>query len=374
MSALKQHNESVHEKNEPFNCDICESSFTLESALKQHLSIHEKKEPVEENLLYGCKKCPQKFGDVLLAQSHFLKDHQGIEDFEDIEDQIDMIEYGKTSYNCPVCKKLYKRRKTLVNHMRKKHEHNNNISASDSIAPDNNEIPLKRKAKSGNYKVVPGKTKNSKLYIFEGFAYRKNKARNDIIYLCCQEKEFENKCLAKAEIDCVEDTMVRTANHNHLTKEHTLLVNELRHKLLDGAEVLDGKPLHKIYVDITLNDPVAWAISYIDIEPGMRKRREKKYPKIPKNIMEVDELMKVADPGLRKNYKGLLKDEGKLQFTKITILIYYTYFLYELIGKTFGHNICNRMVFFLIWVLLCIFALWENLWSQYLQSYGFSPV
>ena len=176
-SSLKQHIESVHEKKKPFNCDTCKSSFTLESALKQHLSIHEEKEPVEENLPYGCKKCPQKFGDVHLAQSHFLKDHQGIEDFEDIEDiedQIDMIEYGETSYNCPVCKKLYKRRKTLVNHMRKKHEKNSNFSANDKIAPDNNE---KRKAKSGNYKVVPGKTKNSKLYIFEGFAYSKNQAR-----------------------------------------------------------------------------------------------------------------------------------------------------------------------------------------------------
>ena len=70
-------------ENEPFKCDICESTFTLESALKQHLSIHEKKKPVEENLPYCCKKCPLKFGDVLLAKIHFLKDHQGIESMND---------------------------------------------------------------------------------------------------------------------------------------------------------------------------------------------------------------------------------------------------------------------------------------------------
>ena len=73
---MKQHNESVHEKNEPFQCDICETSFLQEYSLKQHKeSIHEKVKPITEDLPYSCMKCPKKFGDTKSAQTHFLKDH-----------------------------------------------------------------------------------------------------------------------------------------------------------------------------------------------------------------------------------------------------------------------------------------------------------
>ena len=62
---MKQHNESVHEKNEPFQCDICETSFLQEYSLKQHKeSIHEKVKPITEDLPYSCMKCPKKFGDI----------------------------------------------------------------------------------------------------------------------------------------------------------------------------------------------------------------------------------------------------------------------------------------------------------------------
>ena len=101
---MKQHIESVHEKNEPFQCDICETSFLQEYSLKQHKeSIHEKVKPIAEDLPHSCMKCPQKFGDTKSAQTHFLEDHLDLEEhlnLEDIEMHIEKIEVGLSSYTC----------------------------------------------------------------------------------------------------------------------------------------------------------------------------------------------------------------------------------------------------------------------------------
>ena len=48
-----------------------------------------------------------------------------------VEITIENIEYGKTEYSCPICKKTYKGTQTLINHMRKKHKGKN-------IIPDRN--------------------------------------------------------------------------------------------------------------------------------------------------------------------------------------------------------------------------------------------
>ena len=305
---MKQHIESVHEKNEPFQCDVCETSFLQEYSLKQHKeSIHEKVKPVTEDLPYSCMKCPKKFGDTKSAQTHFLEDHLDLEEhlnLEDIEMHIEKIEVGLSSYTCFFCKKNYKRRQHLINHIRKKHKHEEKESKGNS--EDSNETP---KPKEKNYSTVRGRTVTSNLYLLGGFLYRKNRARNNKIYLNCQEYWCENECKGKAELDCLTDTMVKTGNHNHSTKEHDILVNELRHKLLDQAGTLTGKTLHQIYMDLTLDDPVGWAILYKHIEPGMRKRRELLFPRIPKDIYEIDELMQNANLGLNRNYKGILKDK-----------------------------------------------------------------
>ena len=46
---------------------------------------------------------------------------------EDIEITIENIENGKNGYSCPICKKTYKGRQTLINNMRKKHKGKNII-------------------------------------------------------------------------------------------------------------------------------------------------------------------------------------------------------------------------------------------------------
>jgi hypothetical protein len=45
---MKHYAESIHENNEPFQWNICDTSFLQECSLKQHKeSIHEKIKPIE---------------------------------------------------------------------------------------------------------------------------------------------------------------------------------------------------------------------------------------------------------------------------------------------------------------------------------------
>ena len=60
---LNNHIQSVHEGKKPFQCHICNNSFTLRSSLSKHIkSVHEKLKP------YKCKDCDNSF-----AQSAHLK-------------------------------------------------------------------------------------------------------------------------------------------------------------------------------------------------------------------------------------------------------------------------------------------------------------
>ena len=56
-------------------------------------------------------------------------------------------------------------------------------------------------------------------------------------------------------------------------------------------------------------DDIASEVVFTKLESGMRKRRNEKYPRLPTNIEEVDDLMKSASDGLNKHYKGILRDK-----------------------------------------------------------------
>ena len=53
------------------------------------------------------------------------------------------------------------------------------------------------------------------------------------------------------------------------------------------------------------------------MEPGMRNRRKRQFPNIPKNLEEVDKYMANAPLGLSENYRGLIKLEGELLFSVV---------------------------------------------------------
>ena len=53
---LKDHIASIHEREKSFECDMCQSKFTLKGSLKVHITtVHEGDKPLK------CDMCNSKF-------------------------------------------------------------------------------------------------------------------------------------------------------------------------------------------------------------------------------------------------------------------------------------------------------------------------
>ena len=101
---------------------------------------------------------------------------------------------------------------------------------------------------------------------------------------------------------------------------------KFRQVLFNEAETVLDKTLFEIFFDAKLRPEfvsISHLVKYKKVESGMRSRRKRNYPNIPKNIQEIDELMKEAPLGLNENYKGLLKDEGNMISQFVFIFKYF---------------------------------------------------
>ena len=117
--------------------------------------------------------------------------------------------------------------------------------------------------------------------------------------------------------------MEMTSDHIHPQRFEKIVVNRLRQLILRGAEEVTDKTLHEIFVDITIEeeyDDVTHLVNFKTMEPGMRGRRKRNYPRIPHTIEQVDELMQEASLDLNKNYHGIIETEDG---TKCGILFYH---------------------------------------------------
>ena len=106
-------------------------------------------------------------------------------------------------------------------------------------------------------------------------------------------------------------------DHNHSERCERIKVNKFRQVLYDEAESVLDKTLFEIFFDAKLRPEwisISHLVQYKKVESGMRGRRKRNFPKIPKSILEIDELMKTAPLGLNENYRGLLKDKGEFHF------------------------------------------------------------
>lgn len=56
--SLTNHIKSIHERNRPSNCEICEKNFLYKSDLKNHIAkVHEEKNLKRSFQCELCKKC-----------------------------------------------------------------------------------------------------------------------------------------------------------------------------------------------------------------------------------------------------------------------------------------------------------------------------
>ena len=161
---------------------------------------------------------------------------------------------------------------------------------------------------SGNYEIVPGRTKTSKLYKHNGFLYRKNSSRPNKIFLNCQERKTNQKCMANAVLVINENLMFQKIKHNHGPPTLEAKVNVLRHKILDAAGMVTDSSLFTIFKNLTVPEKeIGHLLNFKSLEPGMRKRREDLYPKIPQSFEDIDLFMKNAPLDLNRHYKGLVR-------------------------------------------------------------------
>ena len=82
-------------------------------------------------------------------------------------------------------------------------------------------------------------------------------------------------------------------NHTHSQRVMEAEVMKLKQDIYNEASKLTNKSLFEIFVSMTEKIPenLAQKVTYKEMEPGMRKRREQLYPPIPKTLEEVDHYM-----------------------------------------------------------------------------------
>ena len=184
----------------------------------------------------------------------------------------------------------------------------NDGNQNELLIPKNE--PIINDQSSGNYEIVPGRTKTSKLYKQNGFLYRKNSATPNKIFLNCQERKTNQKCMANAVLLINENLMFQKLKHNHAPPTLEARVNVLRHKILDSAGLVTDSSLFTIFKNLTvLEKEIGHLVNFKSLEPGMRKRREDLYPKIPQSFEDIDFFMKNAALDLNRHYKGLVRLE-----------------------------------------------------------------
>ena len=69
-SSLKRHTESVHEGKNPHNCSICDKRFYEKSQLIKHIETH------NNGIVYHCNKCAFGTNDVMKLTQHHTIVHE----------------------------------------------------------------------------------------------------------------------------------------------------------------------------------------------------------------------------------------------------------------------------------------------------------
>ena len=96
---LKEHIQKQHEKNAPFECDQCKSSFINARNLRNHKNqVHTRQK---------CDICEQEICNVFMLKRHKASAHG---------------QFPVNSFPCQFCSLFFFHKKNLVKHVEKKHK------------------------------------------------------------------------------------------------------------------------------------------------------------------------------------------------------------------------------------------------------------
>ena len=90
---------TVHEKQKPFKCEICNKNFSTKNSQKVHITrVHEGKKP------FTCDTCGKRFADAYDLKKHNSMVHEGVK------------------YSCHICTDTFASKQAVHNHVVVKHE------------------------------------------------------------------------------------------------------------------------------------------------------------------------------------------------------------------------------------------------------------
>ena len=85
---------TVHEKQKPFKCEICNKSFSTKNSHKVHVvRVHEGKKP------FTCDTCGKNFADAYDLKKHNSMVHEGVR------------------YSCHICTDTFASKQAVHNHV-----------------------------------------------------------------------------------------------------------------------------------------------------------------------------------------------------------------------------------------------------------------
>ena len=139
-SHLKRHIASVHERNKPYSCSLCDKSFSLNDNLQRHLNVHlanENSETVHEGniSLLLCSHCGMKFGRSDQLKRHIASVHErntlvhkcSLCDYvgytkNDLTSHVNRVHEQKKPHKCSSCDYSACSKGDLNKHFRRVHE------------------------------------------------------------------------------------------------------------------------------------------------------------------------------------------------------------------------------------------------------------
>ena len=99
---LKSHIANVHEKKRPYVCDLCDSSFGLQSSLWNHKKTHAS---IKDDEIFNCDRC----GKIYTQKSHLMRHIAGVHN-------------ENMPFQCNICDNKFPRKNELRHHIALTHQ------------------------------------------------------------------------------------------------------------------------------------------------------------------------------------------------------------------------------------------------------------
>ena len=125
----------VHEEKKLHECEICDTTFSLQIQLNKHKdTLHPSATRSEEIKSFSCKICATKFLSKCKLKNHIAKVHEKETSYkcnicestfmrkQTLDKHVSVVHYGNESHKCEICGKIFTQQNNLEIHVSAVHE------------------------------------------------------------------------------------------------------------------------------------------------------------------------------------------------------------------------------------------------------------